>query len=45
MLDTEGNLAETNATHVFLVKDGTIQASTTKVCPTGITRDTIFMES
>lgn len=42
MLDTLGNLAETNATHIFLVKDGTIQTSTTKACPTGITRDTII---
>ena len=42
MLDTLGNLAETNATHVFLVKDGTIHTSTTKACPTGITRDTII---
>ena len=41
MLDTAGNLAETNATHVFLVKNGTILTSTTKACPTGITRDTI----
>lgn len=42
MLDTEGNLAETNATHVFLVKDGTVHTSTTKACPTGITRETII---
>ncbi|MGJ8656752.1 MAG: aminotransferase class IV [Akkermansiaceae bacterium] len=42
MLDTEGNLAETNATHVFLVKDNTILTSTTKACPTGITRDTLI---
>lgn len=42
MLDTLGNLAETNATHVFLVKGGIISTSTTKACPTGITRDTII---
>lgn len=42
MLDTLGNLAETNATHVFLVKEGIISTSTTKACPTGITRDTII---
>lgn len=42
MLDTEGNLAETNATHIFLVKEGTVLTSTTKACPTGITRDTII---
>ena len=42
MLDTEGNLAETNATHVFLVKDGVVETSTTKACPEGITRKTIL---
>lgn len=42
MLDTEGNLAETNATHVFLVKNDVVITSTTKACPTGITRDTII---
>ncbi len=42
MLDTKDNLAETNATHIFLVKDGTIHTSTTKACPTGITRDTVI---
>jgi len=42
MLDIEGNLAETNATHVFLVKDGVVHTSTTRACPTGITRDTII---
>lgn len=42
MLDTLGNLAETNATHLFLVRDNTVLTSTTKACPTGITRDTII---
>jgi branched-chain amino acid aminotransferase len=42
MLDTEGNLAETNATHVFLVRNGVVQTSTTKACPEGITRMTIL---
>ena len=42
MLDTAGYLAETNATHVFLVKDETVLTSTTKACPTGITRDTVL---
>lgn len=42
MLDTAGNLAETNATHIFLVKDGGVLTSTTKACPTGITRDTVI---
>lgn len=42
LLDTEGNLAETNATHLFLVKDGSVITPTTKACPTGITRATII---
>ncbi|MDP0491871.1 MAG: aminotransferase class IV [Verrucomicrobiota bacterium JB023] len=42
MLDTAGNLAETNATHIFLVKNGTVLTSTTKACPTGITRATVL---
>ena len=42
MLDTTGCLAETNATHVFLVKNDTVLTSTTKACPTGITRDTVI---
>ena len=42
MLDTVGNLAETNATHVFIVKNGVVETSTTKACPEGITRKTIL---
>ncbi|MGC6465416.1 MAG: aminotransferase class IV [Akkermansiaceae bacterium] len=42
MLDTENHLAETNATHVFLVIGGTVLTSTTKACPEGITRMTIL---
>ena len=42
LLDTDGNLAETNATHVFLVKDGVVKTSTTKACPEGITRMTVL---
>ena len=42
MLDTNGNLAETNATHLFLVKDDRIITPTTTACPTGITRSTIL---
>jgi branched-chain amino acid aminotransferase len=42
MLDTQGNLAETNATHVFLVKDGVVKTSITKACPEGITRMTVL---
>lgn len=42
MLDTNGHLAETNATHVFLVRNGVVLTSTTKACPEGITRMTIL---
>jgi branched-chain amino acid aminotransferase len=42
MLDTEGMLAETNATHVFLVKDGVVRTSTTRACPEGITRAAVL---
>ncbi|MEY4487765.1 MAG: hypothetical protein RIQ79_273 [Verrucomicrobiota bacterium] len=42
MLDTEGMLAETNATHVFIVKDGVVRTSTTRACPTGITRAAVI---
>lgn len=42
LLDTEGNLAETNATHVFLIRGGTILTSTTRACPEGITRSTVL---
>jgi len=42
MLDTEGFLAETNATHVFIVKDGVVETSTTRACPEGITRAAIL---
>ncbi len=42
MLDTEGFLAETNATHVFIVKDGVVETSTTRACPEGITRAAVL---
>ncbi len=42
MLDTEGMLAETNATHVFLVKDGIVLTPTTRACPEGITRAAVL---
>ena len=42
MLDTDGNLAETNATHVFLVRNGAVETSTTAACPEGITRSTVL---
>jgi branched-chain amino acid aminotransferase len=42
MLDDSGFVAETNATHVFQVKDGVVRTSTTRACPEGITRETIL---
>ena len=42
MLDTDGFLAETNATHVFVVKGGVVETSTTRACPEGITRAAVL---
>jgi branched-chain amino acid aminotransferase len=42
MLDTRGFVAETNATHVFLVERGTVATSRTVACPEGITRTTVL---
>jgi branched-chain amino acid aminotransferase len=42
MLDTRGFVAETNATHVFIVRDGEIATSRVVACPEGITRATII---
>jgi len=42
MLDTRGYLAETNATHVFIVNDGRVETSTCIACPEGITRKTVL---
>ncbi len=42
MLDTRGNVAETNATHVFLVLGGVVTTSTTASCPEGITRSVVL---
>lgn len=42
MLDTAGRLAETNATHVFVVKNGVVRTSTTRACPEGITRAAVL---
>jgi len=38
MLDPRGFIAETNATHVFMVIRGTLATPTTASCPEGITR-------
>lgn len=40
MLDYRGYVAETNATHVFIVRDGMALTSDTGSCPEGITRAT-----
>ena len=42
MLDTRGFVAETNATHVFLVKRGRLLTSRAVACPEGITRATVI---
>ena len=42
MLDTRGFVAETNATHVFLVDAGVVCTPTTGACPEGITRSTVI---
>jgi branched-chain amino acid aminotransferase len=42
MLDQRGFVAETNATHVFIVEGDTISTSHTVACPEGITRDTLI---
>jgi branched-chain amino acid aminotransferase len=42
MLDTRGFIAETNATHVFIVRKGDLATSKVVACPEGITRATVF---
>ena len=42
MLDGRGFVAETNATHVFLVRQGRVQTPRTVACPEGITRETVL---
>ena len=42
MLDSRGFLAETNATHLFLVRDGEVATPRTVACPEGITRATVL---
>lgn len=42
LLDTRGHLAETNATHLFFVSDGTLRTPTTDACPEGITRSAVL---
>src|SRR5256885_4824485 len=42
MLDRNGFVAETNATHLFLVTGGMVVTPLTVACPEGITRATVL---
>src|SRR5207302_10722950 len=42
MLDTRGFVAETNATHVFIVRGGELATPYVVACPEGITRATVL---
>ncbi|MGH7567229.1 MAG: aminotransferase class IV [Gemmatimonadota bacterium] len=42
MLDTQGFVAETNATHVFLVEGEKVVTGHTRACPEGITRRAVL---
>lgn len=42
MLDTRGFVAETNATHVFIVENKTVRTPRCVACPEGITRATVL---
>lgn len=42
MLDSQGFVAETNATHVFLVVGGVVLTPRTVACPEGITREVVL---
>jgi branched-chain amino acid aminotransferase len=42
MLDSNGFIAETNATNVFIVRKGDLATSKTVACPEGITRATVM---
>src|SRR5438128_3631849 len=42
MLDSRGFVAETNATHVFIVRKGDLATSLVPACPEGITRTTVI---
>src|SRR5213082_2776817 len=41
MLDTRGFVAETNATHIFIVRNSDLATSRVAACPEGITRGTV----
>ena len=42
MLDTRGFVAETNATHIFIVRNDHVATSHVVACPEGITRATVI---
>jgi branched-chain amino acid aminotransferase len=42
MLDTRGFIAETNATHVFIVRHGRVRTPRLVACPEGITRAAVL---
>jgi len=42
MLDINGSVAETNATHIFIVRQGGLATSRVIACPEGITRATVL---
>ncbi|MEN1704737.1 MAG: aminotransferase class IV [Planctomycetota bacterium] len=42
MLDQRGFVAETNATHVFIVTEGVVMTSHPIACPEGITREAVL---
>jgi branched-chain amino acid aminotransferase len=42
LLDPDGYVAETIATHVVLVRDGVVLTPTTRACPEGITRAAVL---
>jgi branched-chain amino acid aminotransferase len=42
MLDQRGFVAETNATHVFIVEQGRVRTPRTVACPEGITRSAVL---
>lgn len=42
MLDVHGFVAETNATHLFIVQRGVVATGKTVACPEGITRQTVL---
>ena len=42
LLDSNGFVAETNATHLFIVEGGTVITSRLVACPEGITREVVL---